>query len=69
MRASQGYHVGSIVDARSPEFNTDGFGHTCAAHGWTYDRPLGATIHLPSEKLKICILNLFFCISYSDICY
>jgi len=41
----QGYRIGAIIDARPPEFNTDGFGHACAAHGWTYDRQPVLSIH------------------------
>ena len=42
---TQGYRIGSIIDGRPPEFNTDGFCHACAAHGWTYDRQPVLSIH------------------------
>ena len=45
MQLSQGYRIGSIIDARPPEFNADGFCHACAAHGWTYDRQPVLSIH------------------------
>ncbi|CAK9053884.1 Acyl-protein thioesterase 1 (APT-1) (Lysophospholipase 1) (Lysophospholipase I) (LPL-I) (LysoPLA I) [Durusdinium trenchii] len=41
----EGYRIGSIIDARPPEFNCDGFGGACAAHGWTYDRQPVLSIH------------------------
>eukprot|EP00439_Symbiodinium_sp_Y106_P067915 s1225_g11.t1 len=57
LKMLEGYRVGSIVDARPAEYNTDGFAqdtevdsirmmlHACAAHGWTYDRQPVLAIH------------------------
>ncbi|CAE7659100.1 unnamed protein product [Symbiodinium sp. CCMP2592] len=45
LKMLEGYRVGSIVDARPAEYNTDGFAQACAAHGWTYDRQPVLAIH------------------------